>query len=98
MDRANKPTELDVGHDELDAFVRLFSAGPVVEGQQDSGRHLDPEQKERHPAEIIPDGMTMDRDDLLPDEMSERPEIDSLFEPGRDSNPPHLTYPFISSR
>src|SRR5574337_528190 len=96
MDRANKPTELDFGHDKLNTLVRLFAAGPVVEGQQDPGSHLNPEEKERHPAEVIPDGMAMNRDYLFLDEMPERPEIDSLFEPGRNPNSRHLTYPFMT--
>ena len=47
-----QPAELYLGHDELDALVRLLGAGPIVEQEEDPGTDLDGEEEERHSPEV----------------------------------------------
>ena len=90
MDRADQPAELDLGHQKLDGFVRFFGAGTIVEEEQDARHHLDREEKEGHPAEVVPERVTVDGHLLLPRELLEVREADALVEPGPEAAMPSL--------
>jgi hypothetical protein len=77
----DQPAELHLRHDELHALVGFGGARAVVEQQQDAGGDLDGEQKQRQPAQVVPDFLRMDRDALLGDEMLDVAEIEALVEP-----------------
>src|SRR5215510_9974811 len=87
MQRAHKPAETHVGHDELNTLKRSFSTRPVIEEQQDSSRDLDGEEKKRHPAEVVPDRMSMDRDCLLGRKQTNGLESKPLVQPHGESIP-----------
>ena len=69
VDVANQPAELHLRDDELHALVGFLGARPVVEEQQNAGGDLDAEEKQRHPAQVVPDLLRVDRDALLGDEV-----------------------------
>ena len=58
--------------------------GPVVEEQQDPGRHLHGEEKERHPAQVIEDRVPVDRDFLLRRQVSEVLPPEPIPDPRRE--------------
>jgi len=55
MDRSDQPAEFNFSDDELNTLESAFRAGPVIEQQENSGRNLNREKKQRHPAEVVPD-------------------------------------------
>src|SRR5215475_5801219 len=57
MERAHQPTEAHLGHNELHTFKCGFRAWTVVQEQQNAGQHLNRKKKQRHAAEVIPDGL-----------------------------------------
>src|SRR5262249_47501597 len=81
VDVANQPAELHLRDDELDALVRFGGARQIVEQEQDAGEDLDAEQKQRHPAEVVPDLLRVNRDALLGDEVPDLGEIEPLVDP-----------------
>ena len=81
MNRADQPTELHLGHDELDRLESLAGAGTIIEQKQNPGAHLDREQKQRHAPEIIPKGVTVQRHLFLFGELGEVAQTNPLIEP-----------------
>ena len=83
MNRSNQPTKLDLCHDELDALECVLGAGAVIKEQEYSGDNLDCEKEQRHAAEVIPDGMPVNRDFLLLGQLGEgtdrQPIVDPVF-------------------
>ncbi len=71
MDGTDQPSELDLRHDELNAFESAAGRRPVIHQQKDAGEYLDDEQEERHAAEVIPDGVAMERHPLVAEEFLE---------------------------
>jgi hypothetical protein len=82
MDRADEPSERDLGHDVLHALESLGGARPVIEKQKDSRGHLDEEEEERHPAEVVEDRVAVDRHFLLRREMGDVVPSDAVPQPG----------------
>ena len=81
MNRADQPAKLYFGNDELNAFESVFGAGAIVKQQQDSRDDLDREEKQRHPAEVVPDRMAMNWDFLLLRDSGERTDGQTLVKP-----------------
>ncbi len=98
VDVANQPAELHLRDDELDALVGFGGARPVVEQQQDAGEHLDAEQEQRHPAEVVPDFLRVDRHAFLGDEVPHAAQIEPLVEPGDESCTMSITVMFATRR
>src|SRR6185436_3994334 len=69
--------------DELDALEGGFGTRPVVQQQKNSGADLHAEEKQGHAAEVIPDGMAMNRDFLLTRELGYRTKPQTIIEPKR---------------
>ena len=88
MDGANKPPELDPGHDELHALVSFGRGGPVVEQKQDSGHHLDGKEEEGHAAEVVPERAGVDRDGLVRDELLDRSQAQPFIQPSHAARRP----------
>ena len=81
MNRADQPAKLHFGDDELNAFESVLSAGAIIKEQQNSGNDLNREEKERHPAEVIPDRMAMPRDFFFLRDCGERTDGQPLVKP-----------------
>ncbi len=82
VDRANEPAELHLGHQELDRLVRVLGARSVVEEQKDTGDHLNEEEEESHPPQIIPEGVPVDGDFFLLGELADLGKTQTFVEPG----------------
>src|SRR5262249_228612 len=65
VDRSDQPAETNFSHDELNALKCVFRAWTVIEQQENSCHNLHGKKKQRHPAEVIPDGVTMKRNLLF---------------------------------
>jgi hypothetical protein len=81
MNRTDQPAERHSRHDELNALERLLVRRSIVEQQQDAGRHLDPEQEQRHAAEVVPDAVPVNGDGLLPAELRQDGKAEALLQP-----------------
>src|SRR5215510_6727985 len=81
MERTHQPTEPHLGHDELHTFKCGFGAGSVIQEQQNAGRHLNREKKQRHAAEVIPDGVSVNRDGFMGRKGSKSLQPKSLVQP-----------------
>src|SRR5205823_2966089 len=81
MNRANQPAEFYFGDNELDALEGVLGAGTIIEKKQDSGCDLDGEEKERHPAKVVPDRLAVDWDFLLFGHGGERANRKTLVKP-----------------
>ena len=88
MDVANQPAELHLRDDELDAFVGFGRARAVVEQQENAREHLHAEQEHRHPAEVVPDLLRVNRHALFGDEMADAAQVDPLVQPVDDAFAP----------
>src|SRR6185503_4380019 len=81
VDVANQPAEGHLRDDELHALVGFGGARTVVQEEQNAGEHLDAEEKQRHPAEVIPHFLRVHRDALLRDEVAQVTEIEAFVHP-----------------
>jgi hypothetical protein len=81
MDRPDQPAELNVGHEELDRLEGFVGAGTIVEEKEDTGRYLDHEQEEGHPAQVVPYRVSMDRDFLLLRHPAQNRQAQAVLEP-----------------
>ena len=81
MNRAHQPAKLHFGHEELDRFEGFAGAGAIIEQQQDTCADLNTEQEQRHAAEIIPKGVTVQRYLFLFGELGKIAQADPLIEP-----------------
>src|SRR5947207_1722115 len=81
MNRANQPAEFHFSDNELDALEGVLGAGTIIEKEQDSGCDLDGEEKERHPAKVVPDRLAVDWDFLLFGHGGERANRKTLVKP-----------------
>ena len=70
MDRTEEPAEIHLGHDRLDALECLIRRRFIIDGQEDSGRHLDGEQEQGHSAQEIKDRRAMDGDVFMGGQLS----------------------------
>ncbi len=82
VNRTNKPSELNLGHQELDALEGECLASLVIQEEQDARDHLDEEQEQRNAAEVVPDGMPVDGNILLSHERNQAAEVHPFVEPG----------------
>src|SRR5712691_4877592 len=81
MNRANQPAEFHFSDNELDALEGVLGAGTIIEQKQDSGCDLDGEEKERHPAKVVPDRLAVDWDFLFLGHGRERADRETLVKP-----------------
>src|SRR5947207_13434679 len=81
MNRANQPAEFHFSDNELNALEGVLGAGTIIEQQQDSGCDLDGEEKERHPAKVVPDRLAVDWDFLFLGHGRERADRETLVKP-----------------
>src|SRR6266496_563753 len=81
MNRANQPAEFHFSDNELDALKCVLGAGTIIEKKQDSGGDLDGEEKERHPAKVVPDRLAVDWDFLFLGHGRERADRKTLVKP-----------------
>ena len=64
MERPEKPAHVQFGDDLDDALVGEIDMGDIVQGHQHPRHKLEDEQKERDPAGVVPEVVTMFRDEL----------------------------------
>src|SRR5687768_11219589 len=82
MERSDEPTEMDLGHDELNALKGGFRRGAVIEKKEDAGDDLNRKQEQRHAAEVIPNGVPVNGNRLFANQFLQRCATDSLIQPG----------------
>src|SRR5204863_5859225 len=93
---ANQPPEFDLRDDELHRLVRFGRARPVIEEEENAGEDLYAEEEHRHPAQVVPDLLRVDRDALLFDEMPDLAQIEPFIQPA-DGLPDHVRVTTISA-
>ena len=82
MDRADQPSERDLGGQKTNALVRCCFTGLVIHQQQQAGNHLDNEEEHRDAAQVIPTHpMRPDRHFLVAQELDQRRELVAAIEP-----------------
>ena len=80
--RSDKPAKMHFGHDEAHALEGGFCRRPVIQKEQNSGDHLDRKQEQRHPAEVVPDGVPMNRNGFLAKPTPQSLAADAVVQPG----------------
>src|ERR1051326_1780207 len=92
---AYEPAELHVRHDELYALERVLGARSVVEQQEDARADLHREEEERHAAEVVPDGLAVERDFLVARDLGGGTQRQPLVEPEPEAFGFHGRHPFF---
>src|SRR5581483_1689497 len=81
MNGTNQPTELNAGHDVLNALEGFAGAWTVVKKKQDAGAYLNAEEKKSDAAEEIPVGKLVKRNGFLFERLRQLLQAKPLVEP-----------------
>src|SRR2546425_5175221 len=90
VNRTDQPAKLHFGHEKLYGLVGLAGAGPVIEKKQNSRGDLNQEEEKRHPAEVIPNRVPVNRHLFFLGKLLQLLQTDPFVKPG-----PELTVFYV---